>query len=219
MFKVQGFVNDFLRNTTGVWEGEGRLLNKSRTPNTYSYGYSKAALDASSPFAATKVSKCLIEANTDIVAGDWIMDRADDTEWFVMTTRKKAMSSEAAYWDATLYRVSNYFKVQRFQPSAKNAAGRDIDPAFTDIALNVPVMVNPQSFNTTEQQDLMVESNKIRIVLRSDLCGLGVLPGASIKLGDRLMRPSGSCLIVENIDEDSLGQNGLQILWTDKDTR
>lgn len=215
--KFQSFVNSNLKNGSGSWEGLPRVLNQDS--GKYSYGYSQANLDASSPFAATKVSKCWIEANSDIRPGALITDRGDDTEWFVMSSRAQVTAGERCYWDATLYIVSNRFWVERFVEGAKDAFGRDLDATLTNIVFDkatglipaqIPAMVNPQSYGTNVQQDSIQEANKIRVAVQSK---------HAIQKNDRLRGADGYSYIVENIDRDSLGHNGLHILWVDEDIR
>ena len=212
--KFQSLTHNMLKNGSGSWNGEGRLLNIDT--GIKSYGYSQASLDASSPFAATKVSKCWVEASSDIRPGNLIEDLGYDAKWFVMSSLPQITGEEIVYWDATLYRVSDYFTLQRFVPGGKDAFGRDIDPTITSlnvvdgVSVPVPTMVNPQAYGTAVQQDIIQETNKIRVAIQSKYL---------VQKNDRLMDKDGFCLIVENIDRYTLGIHGIHILWVDEDTR
>ena len=130
-----------------------------------------------------------------------------------MTSRAQLTGEQRVYWDATLYVISDYFWVKRFDvgPLGKDVNGRDRDilPRLL-VPTMIPTMVNPQKYGITEQPDSLQEDNKIRVAVQKK---------HGIKNNDRLEDIDGNCLIVKNVDRYSLGSKGLHILWVDEDTR
>ena len=206
MFKMEKFATNFVKNTVGMIDGLPRIYNVDRA--SYTLGHTEVNTQATSPFSRTKTHKAWFVGPTDIVEGDLVQDRGDGKHYLVMSLKKEILNGESVYLDGTLYYANATCTIQRFTGGAKDAFGRDTDPAPTTVASNVYVMVNPQVIDVLEQRDRPIAKDKIKIVVQSKF---------GVKDQDRLVTSLGDTWKVINIDKSSL--DNLWILYADGDTR
>lgn len=200
-----------LKNHNGVVNGEPRILNVDT--GNYSYGYVEVNTEATSPFARTKVHDGLFEGDSDIRTGSLILDRSDTRYYLVMSTKAVYNGDMTAYYDSTCYYVNAICTVSRFTGGTKDFFGKDTVATAQTIYSNVYAMINPQSYDTNVQQDIVGQADKIKIAIKATY---------DIRVNDRITSPRGKSYIVENIDEDSLidqDGSGLLILYCNEDAR
>jgi len=184
-----------LKNNNGVVGNLPRIYNVDR--NTYWYGYASVNVAAASPFVRTKVHEGRFEGTSDITDGDLILDRYDNSNYLVMSTKgiySGGSDGQTAYFDATLYKANAVATIQRQNLGTTDFFGRELE-GFEDVATNVKLMTNPQNFSTDDQRDQVLQENKIKVVLQSKV---------GVKLKDRIVTDLGDTLIIENIDRSSL---------------
>jgi hypothetical protein len=199
------FATSIMKNSVGYYNGNPRIYNVDRS--SYSIGFSRVNVDATSPFARTKVNKLWLEGGTDCQEGDLIQDRVDGKYHLVMSLKAEFSGGAICYWDGTSYLCNATATVKRHSTTKDEFFGMETS-GFTVVATGVQIMVNPQNFSTNDMPEMTVQTNKIKVAVQG-------LVGVQEK--DRIITSLGDQLIVENIDKSSL--KGIWILMCDSDIR
>lgn len=205
ILNLSKIATSIMKNTVGYVGGNPRIYNVDK--DGYSIGFTAVSLDATSPFARTKVNKLWLEGASNCEEGDLIQDKADNKFHLIMALKSEFCGGAQNYWSGTTYLCNATATIQRESATEDNFFGDRVS-GFSTVATGVQIMVNPQNFSTDDQPDRSWQANKIKVAVQSKV---------GVKERDRVITSLGDQLVVENIDRSSL--KGIWILMCDSDVR
>lgn len=201
---------NLVRRTRGMIGRLPRIVNMDKTPALEIIGYVEVNKNATTPFSRGKVHKgffCCGKAGMN--NGDLILDRGDDSYYFVMDKKVEIYRGEEVYVDATMYRCDSVVSVQRFGvDTAKDSFGRAMQSTPSVVHTGAYAMFNPMNFDIKEQQDRVITDNKIKLCLQSKF---------DVRVADRIITEAGNKYHVTSVDNESL--QGLVLYTVDTDVR
>lgn len=201
---------NLVRRTRGTVGRLPRIVNKDRSPEAGIIGYVEVNKNATTPFSRGKVHRGFFCCDrSEISNGNLILDRGDDSYYFVMDSKVEIFKGEDVYIDATMYRCDSTVTIQRFGEGAtRDTFGRLVTDTPVDVYTGVRSMFNPMNFDTKEQQDRLIADNKIKLCLQSTY---------DVRAADRIVTDGGSMYRVISVDVESL--DGLVLYTVDTDVR
>jgi len=207
MIKMARMTQSFMKRTMGVVGGVPRIRNIDR--NTDIVGYAQVNQMATTSFSRIKVNKGFLFCKLDdITEGELLLDRADNKKYFLMSAKMEMLNGEAVYIDCALYYCDATASIERWSDGVRDTFGRVVDPAPEVLFTDVPIVTNPQTYNTLEQQDRTIAQDKVRIFVQAKI---------GIKESDRITSSNGDTYKVLSIDKVSWP--GVWTCYTDVDVR
>lgn len=207
MIKLASFTKSFIKNTKGTWLKKGRMFNHENSE--YLVGFAEINERATTPFARVRVNRGWFFCEPGLIQeGDLVEDRVDERLYLVMSLKTQVLHGESVYLDATLYLCDSVATIERWVDGERDIFGQVLDPYPIQIADNVPILINPQTFTVLEQQDRPIPQDKVRIYLQAKF---------KVRPADRIIADNGDAYKVMSVDKVSLPN--IWICYVDVDER
>lgn len=196
--------NRLLRKV-GIVNGLPRIKNVDN--DSYTLGYTKINVMATTAFSRTKTHKAWLSGTTDIRNGTRIMDLVDNARYLVMSLKAEYYNGEIAYWDGTLFYVNELCTISRIN-NVLDEFGRHTATNFTTLSSNVWSMVNPIVLDVIEQPDRILDKDKIKIAMQASV---------NLQENDRITTSSGEIFKVVTFSRSEI--EGLVMVYVEADSR
>lgn len=207
MIKMARMTKSFIKRTMGMVGNKPRIYNIDR--DTYLLGYAQVNQMATTSFSRIKVNKGFLFCEaSEVTEGELIQDRADNKKYFLMSAKMEMLNGEAVYIDCALYYCDATATIERWTDGARDTFGTVLDPTPQVIISDIPIVTNPQTYDTLEQQDRVIANDKIRIFVQAK---------AGVKEFDRVVASSGDTYKITRIDKVSWP--GIWTCYVDVDVR
>jgi len=207
MIKMARMTKSFIKRTVGMVGDKPRIYNVDR--GTYLLGYAQVNQMATTSFSRIKVNKGFLFCEaSEVTEGELIQDRADNKKYFLMSAKMEMLNGEAVYIDCALYYCDATATIERWTDGARDTFGRVVDPTPQVLFTDVPIVTNPQTYDTLEQQDRTIAHNKVRVFVQAKL---------GVKESDRITSSNGDTYKILSIDKVSWP--GVWTCYVDVDDR
>lgn len=199
MIKLGSTTKSFVKNTIGMYNGQGRMYNMDRV--SYLIGYAEVNQQATTAFSRIRVNKGWFFCDpSQVTEGDLVEDKTDLKKYLVMALKNEVLNGESVYLDATLYLCDTTATVTRWVDGARDVFGQVVDPTPQVVVSDIYIMTNPQNYDVLEQDDRQIAHDKVRIYLQAK---------HGVKVADRITTANGESYRVLRIDKVSLPN-----IWT-----